>query len=177
MIKPFDVANVIMNVVLFSAFIGIFFFTYGSYLEKQIFKSQIDYLFDDLLGSAKTFVPEVNKLKPIIDKISIPDMSEVDAKVKESNKKVKMTAVKAISALVIVGLLAVVLISHFGKLGNVSKVEFFKTLLIYDVIALVFVGLTEFVFATQFASKFMALDVNYVKKSVFSKLIEIRDRN
>lgn len=176
MIKPFDVANVIMNVVLISAFIGIFFFTYGSHLEKMVFKTQIDYLFDDLLGSVKTFVPEVSKLKPAIDNIKMPDMSEIDRKVKENNKQVKMKAAKAISALVVVGLLSVVLIGYFGKLGDVSKAQFFKTLLIYDSIALLFVGLTEFTFATQFATKFMALDVNHVKKEVVDKLIEIRNK-
>ena len=176
MIKPFDVANVIMNVVLFSAFIGIFFFTYGSYLEKQVFKSQIDYLLDDLLGSVKTFVPELSNLKPAIDNIQIPDMSEIDKKVKENNKQVKMKAAKAIIALVIVGLLSVGLIGYYGKHGDVSKTKFFKTLLIYDSIALLFVGLTEFVFATQFVVKFMALDVNHVKKQVIDKLIELRNK-
>ncbi len=97
-------------------------------------------------------------------------MSEVD-------KKVKSLAAKAIIGLVAIGLLSDILIGYFGKLKVVSKATYFKSLLIYSSIALVFVGLTEFVFATPFAVKFMALDINYVKKSVFSKLIEIIDRN
>lgn len=176
MIKSFDVANVIMNVVLFSAFIGIFFFTYGTYIEKQVFKSQIDYLFDNLLGSVKIVAPEVSNFKPIISNIKLPDMSAVDAQVNESNKKVRMTAMKAISALIVVGILSIGLIGHFGKLGDISKAKFFKTLLMYDSIALIFVGLTEFTFATEFASKYMTLDVNRIKRDVFNKLIEIRDK-
>ena len=106
----------------------------------------------------------------------MPDMTEIDKKVKQNNSQVKMKAAKAISALVIVGLLSVILIGYFGKLGDVSKAQFFKTLLIYDSIALIFVGLTEYTFATQFAVKYMALDVNHVKKEVVDKLIELRNK-
>ena len=44
MLKAFETSNVIMHIMIISVFIGIFFFTYGAYLEKKILQNQLDFL-------------------------------------------------------------------------------------------------------------------------------------
>lgn len=68
MVKAFDLGNIVMHVMFISAFLGIYFFTYGSYLERIVLQSQIDYLVDDLLGTTKIIAPDiVNDLKNTVN--------------------------------------------------------------------------------------------------------------
>lgn len=59
MVKAFDLGNIVMHVMFISAFLGIYFFTFGAYLEQTVLKTQIDYVVDDLLGTTKIIAPDV----------------------------------------------------------------------------------------------------------------------
>jgi hypothetical protein len=68
MVKAFDLGNIVMHVMFISAFLGIYFFTFGSYLERIVLQTQIDYLVDDLLGTTKIIAPDIiNDLKNTVN--------------------------------------------------------------------------------------------------------------
>jgi len=70
MVKAFDLGNIIMHVMFISAFLGIYFFTFGSYLERIVLQAQIDYLVDDLLGTTKIIAPDIiNDFKNTINSL------------------------------------------------------------------------------------------------------------
>ena len=77
MVKAFDLGNIIMHVMFISAFLGIYFFTYGSYLERIVLQSQIDYLVDDLLGTTKIIAPDiVSDLKNTINGLDTSNVAK-----------------------------------------------------------------------------------------------------
>jgi len=74
--NSFDAANIVMHIVLISTFITIFFFTYGTMMEKKILKEQIRYVLDDVNkdleikeifeDSFKNIIPDDIKTNPQI---------------------------------------------------------------------------------------------------------------
>jgi hypothetical protein len=77
MVKAFDLANIVMHIMFISAFLGIYFFTVGSYLEHIVLKSQIDYLVDDLLGTTQIIAQDIIKdLKNTINSLDINNVNK-----------------------------------------------------------------------------------------------------
>ena len=99
-----EIANIILHVTLISTFIGIFFFTYGSYIEENIVKKQVNFLIED----NKEFVLLIpNDIKQkIVDKINNIklDLAEDDRKAAEQNKKLLIKASKILAIGLIVGI-------------------------------------------------------------------------
>ena len=54
------VSKVLINVLFISVFIGIFFFTYGSYIEKKIIKEQMVFLSKDIQNLFSLFGKNIN---------------------------------------------------------------------------------------------------------------------
>jgi hypothetical protein len=173
MITAFEVSNVIMHIILISVFIGIFFFTYGAYLEKEIIKDQVDYLVDDLISPFKVFIPE-DRLKQIntkLNNLNIPVDEVADKKVSDNNKAIIKKAFIAIGISVVLGVIIIIIISKKLNTENMSTSQFWGKLLKYNLITLVFIGLTEFIFAAGFAKNFMSIDTNLFKKTVLNNII------
>ena len=77
MVKAFDLGNIIMHVMFISAFLGIYFFTFGSYLERIVLQSQIDYLVDDLLGTTKIIAPDIiNDFKNTVNSLDTNNVNK-----------------------------------------------------------------------------------------------------
>jgi len=175
MVKAFDIANIVLHVILISAFLGTYFFTFGAYLEKKILKNQIDYLMDDLLGSVKLFMPqlsaevknEIQNYQPKIDKSSDDD-------VEKKNKDTLMKAVKVILTGFVIGIVIIFAISKKFDTEGLSTKDFFIKLFKHNMVTLLFVALTELVFALGFAQDFMSLDMNKLKKTMIDTLIQIK---
>ena len=179
MITAFDVSNVIMHIILISVFIGIFFFTYGAYLEKEIIKTQVEYLIEDLLGSIKVFMPEMSDdVKQRIKDYDIKVNEEDDIKVRNKNKETLKKAFMAITALVVVGVILIFAVLKIMKKQNMSNTKFWKTLLKHNAVVLIFIGITYFIFAAYFAKKYLSIDTNHIKKSAIDNIFkELEDNN
>jgi hypothetical protein len=171
MITAFNVSNIILHIVLISVFIGIFFFTYGAYLEKEIIKIQIEYLINDLIGSVKVFLPKSEKINKHIRDFDIKIDESQDQKVRKSNNSIKIKAFIAIFILVIFGLLIILAISKVMNRQNMTQKQFWLKLFKYNIVAIIFIGLTEFIFASFFVKKYMAINTNKLKKSVIDNVI------
>ena len=312
MVKAFTISNIIMHIIIIGIFIGIFFFTYGAYLEKKILKNQIKYMIDDSLDNLVLLYPNLSKsintmqknniLEPLqktIDKASIsseyylndlnktidlnktnlsksinttqktidtgfisseyylndlnktidlnktnlsksinttqktndtgfisseyylnsvnnisnksnntekyvtdpinltknisndlkktiddyiikiknlkyePD-KELDDAVTKSNKKVMIKSGIIFSSGLVIGLVIIFIITKILGLDGMTAKTFYMKLFKKNMIVLLFIAITEFLFAHFFVQHIMSIDVNIIKKSIIDNLIRIQ---
>ena len=155
-------AGTSLMVAMYSVFVGIFFFTYGAYVEHKSLEKQIDNIVGSLTRDIKIFIPKT-ATQTIIDKIPEAanirsSMKSADSKAAENNKKVKKNAVKMLASISIVGV---------GVAGALAAVfpQFIslKTLFKKNLTLLVFVAVVEFLFFTLVTENYLSVDPNVVK--------------
>lgn len=151
----YDIANTILGLILISSFVVIFFFTYGSKVEGEIVKKQSINIVNDLMDTADhVLTPEIKK--NIVKDIVAPDMTSEDDIVKKSNAILMRKAFSVIGIVFVIGIILVTIMSFVYKFS-------LKDLIIHNLIILVFIGLTEFVFLTFFAQNYITIDSSYIK--------------
>ena len=177
MLKAFETSNVIMHIMIISVFIGIFFFTYGAYLEKKILQNQLDFLVDDSLDSLKIFLPEISEsIKKPLREYQIKLNPNADEEVSKANKQIMKKAMYAILIGFVIGVIIIFVLSKkLDMEGNTTK-QFVMKLVKYNLMALVVIALTEFSFAAGFAQNFMSLDLNRIKKEIVDNLIKFKTK-
>ena len=112
MLKAFETSNVILHIMIISVFIGVFFFTYGAYLEKRILQNQLDFLVDDTIGSFKIFIPELSEsIKKPLKEYQIKLDPSADIEVSKSNKQIMKKAMYAILVGFIIGIIIIFVLS------------------------------------------------------------------
>lgn len=158
-------SKIILQILLIAAFIGSFFFTYGAYIERTVFKQQIDYIVTELVGEFSSLVPQtmVPTIRTQINNLVMPDMSQQDAQTAANNNKLLMVALPILFGLALFGLV------FAGIMSLIFSFSFVEILLL-NLFALVAVAVTEFVFLTFVGKNYKSADPNYVKKSVFEVL-------
>ena len=175
--KAFDVCNILLHIMLISAFLGSYFFTFGAYLEREVLKDQLNYLVDTTLQPMKILVPGIstdikNKMKSYNFKID----ESSDIKTEQQNKKTVDKAIKLITFFFIIGLIVIVIISRTLDREGMSYNEFFKKLITRNLIIMIFIAATEFIFAFFFVKNYMSLDTNKLKKQIFLSLDNIKNK-
>jgi hypothetical protein len=163
--------------MLISAFLGSYFFTFGAYLEREVLQDQLNYLVDTTLQPMKILVPGIsedikNKMKSYNFKID----EKADIKTAEQNKKTVDKAIKLITFFFIIGLIVIVILSRTLDREGMSYNEFFKKLITRNLIIMIFIAATEFIFAFFFAKNYMSLDTNKLKKQIFLSLDNIKNK-
>lgn len=164
--------TVITNVLLISIFIGIFFFTYATYIEQEVVKSQMDFLSKNITSFVLFLGPDLrDKYKNYLKDVKITGFDDIDKQVEELNKE---TVNKAIIANVIffVCAVAIVFFIYHRSLKNREPIHLGQ-ILTQNLIILLFVGLTEFSFLTFFGSKFISLNPNVVKRELVRNFREL----
>jgi len=158
------IATIILSVTLIATFIGVYFFTYGTYLEKVVVDNQMDYVVKDLVSDFKILAPEAAQSARIsIQNIKEPDMRKEDEETAAANKKLLTTAMIVLASVFIAGIVSSLTIVFTT---GVHAKEFFIT----NLIAIVIVGLTYFAF-TNFAGRmFISADPNFVRKTILETL-------
>jgi hypothetical protein len=160
--NPYQISNVILNVTLIATFIGIFFFTYGKRIEQNIVKNQSELVASYLAKDLSTFIDKETAQK-LTSNISIPDMSEADKQVEEQNASLQQDAFKTLSMICVGGILLTIIIAKYYKL---NFADIFKT----NIIILVFVAITEYIFLTFVGQNFISLDPNFVRRKILLSL-------
>lgn len=162
------VANTLLSVVLISAFIGIFFFTYASYIENQIVKIRSEEIINDLTNTVITITPkqdreEMNKV--IAPYLIPPDLSQEDKEVEETNKNLEKRAFAFIATFFVIGFSVFLLLAHYYKFSA-------KRLIHKNLVILIFVAITEFCFLTFIAKHYITIDSNFVKYKILETLMK-----
>lgn len=167
--EPTALANIIMNVSLISIFIAVFFFSYGSYISKQIIESQVKYLVDDIAGDTDLFFTNEiskkkfgNELKKFIKK-KTEGKSDADLAAEKNNSALLKKSAIVLGSILLFGINTVWFMS--------KKYGFdFWNLLKYNLIILAAAGSTEFVFLTCFAKNYRIADRNKVKFDILESI-------
>ncbi len=158
MLSPENIANIILHIVIAASFIIIFFFTYGSYLEGQVVREQMNFIVDDLAGDLKNFLPDVsNALKANISASNTTGPTEQDEIVAAKNKKLKMWAFIILAIGVVVCLAVVSGMAIYFKFP-------LKHIAISNTISIIAVGLTYLLFSKYYIAQYMTADPNFVKR-------------
>ena len=166
-----------MHIILISVFIGIFFFTYGIFLQKEIIKIHIEYIVNDLITSVKVFMPKSEKVKKYIRDYDIKIDESQDEKVRDKNKYTLIKGFISIFIFAIIGLLIILAVSKKMNRENMTHTQFWFKLLKYNIITLVFIALTQFIFVSYFFKKFMLINTNKLKKSIIDNIINYFTKN
>lgn len=156
--------NVIISVLFISLFIGVFFFTYGAYIEGLVVKNQMKFLSEDIGGYINLLGNDINKnIKNKLLELPNIDLHEEDDKVKESNLKVMNNALIANIAFVVSTIFIVYYLNKSAKLN-------IKDVIIKNFIILIFIAITEYAFLKYFGAHFISIDPNKVKYNVVENL-------
>jgi hypothetical protein len=159
-------SKVFINVLLFSIFIGMFFFTYGAMIEKSVLSSQMNILTANITDTTKLFGYNVNNsLLNYINTIVLPDLSEEDESVNNNNKKI---ITKVININVIFFIVVSFIIYFVYKKSN--KSYDLGEIISNNLVILFFIAITEYSFLTYFGSKFISIDTNQSKLSILKAI-------
>ena len=164
--NPKTIIFILLNILLISTFIVIFFFTYGDIIERNTIIDQMSFLVDNIYNDVKIYGKNTSTLiKKQINNYSPPDTSSHDNYVESLNKKTIQKAVNAITIFIII-LLVIIAIIYYKN--NVKL----QPLIIKSIIILIFVGLTEYIFLSHFGSKYISLNPNSVKLFIITNIYE-----
>lgn len=166
-LTPSGIVNIMIGVLFFSIFIGIFYFTYAAMIEKTVVKTQVVNAITTLLHDSQFIKYDRAKMKAVLNSMSPPDLSKEDKEVEAKNAKIVKSTIILFSVFAAVVSIIILILYKIYKFD-------FKPILIVNVILLVFVAITEVFFLNVIASKYMSLDPNVVKKEVISKLLELQ---
>lgn len=164
MLNPTEIVNIILHVILIATFIAIFFFTYASKVEQVIVQEQVDYIVRDLTSDL-IILPKSyrDQLRAAVDRITVPDMSAEDNEVIEYNRELLKKVIKIVIGFVIIGLVVVGFLVYKYNLSV-------KDLFIKNLVVLLFIAATEYIFLTYLASHYQSGDPNFAKLSFVKSL-------
>lgn len=157
------IASIILGVSFISAFICIFFFTYGAYAEKQTVKMQAEYLANALADDVSLFVSQsvAQKIKEYVDESEDSEsFKEADEKVYENNKKIMTTTMIVVGVCVFISILLCVWLSIQFKFN-------IKHVILFNFAVLACVGVTGFLFLTFIAQRYIIADPNMVYNVIY----------
>ena len=164
MLNSKDIADIVISVLFVSTFICVFYFTYVVKVTENVINDQMDYIVKDL-SEDLSFVPDsvMNQVKQYVKNIKVTGMEQVDKDVEESNKKIFWNVIKIIGISFIIGFVAIYISSLYFKFSMADTIK-------KDLIILIFVGLTEFVFLQIFGKHYISADPNFVKYTIIDRL-------
>ena len=168
-------ASIILGVVLFSIFIGGFFFFYVTKVEKEIVKEEVISLVNDYIGDGTVFQLVSPKFKDqlttLVKNLPKPSYEKVDEEVDKHNEELQKQAIKFLGGLAVVGLIIVCVLLYLDTQKSGKKLsENFWDILKPNLILLLAIGFTEFMFTAYIARSFISLDPNAVKKHMISEI-------
>ncbi len=161
-----------MMVALYSVFVGIFFFTYGAFIEQKVLENQIENIVNSLTRDVLPFVPAniQQALSKSLDseKSKIKEnMSNANAAAEKNNKTVKKTAFEMLAGIFIVGMgISVATASMYSEGSNKALLALLKK----NALLLLFVIIVEFLFFTLVTKNYLSIDPNSVKQKIVQTL-------
>jgi hypothetical protein len=159
-------SHVIINVITFtgfaSIFISIFFFTYASMIEQEIVVTQTDIIVNDIMQTITPLLSADQK-ENIKNNLKIPDNSEADLHSLNSNNALMSDAYT--NLLMIFGTTMGLSLA----LSILFKHNYYK-ILVLNLILLVFIGITEFIFLHFIPKNYIIADTNWVRWKILTDI-------
>ena len=163
------ISKIMINVVLISIFITIFFFTYGVKIEKEVIINQMKILTNDFMShvelSGNSINKNINELNnELQNEMSLPEnrakIIQTDKDELSGNKKISSTVLVCIFGLICVTAFIMIIFTSSGAVQNV------KEILLESIIILLSIALTEFCFIFFLGAKYVSIDTNHIKLNV-----------
>lgn len=155
------ITNLIIGIGFFSIFVCIFYFTYATFIEKNIVIKQINYLVDDMTENFTNIGIDL-PMKPL----KVPDMSEADRSIADNNNKLIKKAIQTIGILAGVCVFISSILYYFYRFN-------IKQILIGNFILIFFIAATEFYYSTFIAANYDSVDKNVIKLHILENLRKI----
>jgi len=160
------VTAVILQVTVLVVGIACFFFIYGTHIEEQVVKTQVDRLVSSFTEDATVLLRpgEKQSLQDFMANIPPPaNMDAADAQAAENNRKLLKKSVILIGGLFITGIIVTLIMGVHYRLNPWSLAK-------HSFLGVIACLLTEYVFLTYYAAKYHSLDANSIKKSIIEAL-------
>jgi len=164
--KSKEIAYIIISFILSATFISIFFFTYVANVEEDIIKTQISSVIDNFVNSTDLFLTteqknEVGKI--IVQNITIPDMSQEDAAVQNTNNNLVKKTIIIFGIIFGIGMLIISIMWYFYRFDIIDMLK-------YSLIMLAIVAITEILFVTLITKNYQLIDQNYLTYLLLNNL-------
>ena len=161
--------KILLNTLFISIFICIFFFTYAAHIEEKILNYQMKFLANNIKNNVSSLGNQAtNIFKSQINNYDPGDLSQQDILVKKNNRKVLYEAFKS-NCLYLLFVIFIIGIIHYKINKNIN----IKNIIIYNIIILCFVAVTEFSFLRYFGSQFISIDPNQIKLSIIKNIYKL----
>jgi hypothetical protein len=153
-------SKVTINVLFITLFITIFFFTYGSYIEKKVVQNQMDILSKDIIDFLNLFGQDFNKIiSDQLNNVTLPDLSEEDKKIKNNNNKIIIKTMIYLLFFIVI-LSSIIYYNYIAFSDNSYKMS---KIILENLLILLAICMTEFIFVSFFIYRYVSIDSNTVK--------------
>jgi type II secretory pathway pseudopilin PulG len=162
------IIDILLGVVLISAFIATFFFTFVSNVEKEVVETQMQKIVKDLTANIKLYTLNANTnvlslIKNEVAGLQPPDLSAQDKTVNDHNNAIKKKAGIAFGIIIITGILIIL-----------TQIKYIKTdlltIVVSNIIILGLVAVTEYIFVSRVSRNYQIIDGNYVRYQLLTSL-------
>lgn len=175
-----DYSEIILSIILFVIFIVVFYFTYGLYMERKILDKEISSIVMKLKNTTIMLNPSSKLyIKSVLKNLNINNNTDADTETEKHNTTILTKIYIILPILFVVGLLLSFFLStKWGnKLFGGHCGEFsYKNVLLKNLIVIIMITLTEFIFITYYASEYISIDANDVISILLSKIIDYRNK-
>ena len=162
---------------VYAAFVGFFFFTYGSYIENKVIDDQINTLTDNFTDDFIFFASKstngekfITQIRNNLQNITPPDLSQQDKKVAENNSALIKKAIIALSITFAVFVILSLIVWYYGLTSKEKIFDTYGHIIQRIVLLMIIVMLLEFLFFTLVAGNYTPVDPNVVKKYLVESL-------
>ena len=162
---------------VYAAFVGFFFFTYGSYIENNVIDNQINTLTDNFTDDFVFFASKsetgqdfIHQIRNNIKNIKSPDLSKEDEEVNKNNNSVIKKAVITLAITFVVFVILSIIVWFYGLNQKEKKHDSYGHIIQRIVVLMIIVMLLEFLFFTLVAGNYTPVDPNNVKKYLVESL-------
>lgn len=167
--------SMLLNIVFAASFISIFFFTVGSNIEHDIVNIQVDNIVKDLTSGATVVLPAntLNSISQSIAALPPPDLKALDAQVAQSNNVLFTQTWITILIFFVLSIFYMIFrykVSWPEKNKDVSL----RHIIGDNIVLIIFIGLTEFIFLYVIAKQYKSGDPNRVKLTILDSLQNIQ---
>ena len=148
-----------------------------SSVEKQIVKTQLENIVKQLTSDLDLILDDNQRklLSLVVNNITVDDMKEEDDKVEENNKKLKLKTLIIFSTIILVSMIFIAFLYYKNGIvkdrQNQGKI-FMKDILGLNLVMILVVALTYFLFIKLVVSNYGLVDSNFVKHVIIKRLKE-----
>lgn len=156
------IINIMINIGLISALLGIFFFTYASIVEESIVKANASIGVTNIMEAISPLLNNNIKQKIKTD-LKVPDLDKEDIEAKNKNNILMNDAFSKLLIILDIGLTGGFILCTIYK-------HSFKHVLLLNLIITALVGCTEYIFLSFIPANFISVDTNFIRYTILTTL-------